>query len=95
MAVLQIHQANLLRSLDEAGPSAERVTDLRSATDLALRATKTAAQAIGRNMAALTATERNLWLTLSDMSGSDRATFLDALVSLSAGLFGPSVKGFT
>ncbi|XDV18175.1 hypothetical protein PO909_023928 [Leuciscus waleckii] len=34
MAVLQIHQANLLRSLDEAGPTKECVTDL------VLRATK-------------------------------------------------------
>ncbi|XDV14306.1 hypothetical protein PO909_014578 [Leuciscus waleckii] len=36
---------------------------------------------------------RHLWLTLSDMSDSDLATFLDAPVP--SGLFGPSVKGFT
>ncbi|CAM4629912.1 unnamed protein product [Leuciscus chuanchicus] len=94
MAVLQVYQADLLRKMDEAGPNPENFNDLRSATDLALRATKSAAQAIGRNMASLTVTERHLWLTLSDMKESDRATFLDTPVAPS-GLFGPAVKGFS
>ncbi|XP_052005141.1 uncharacterized protein LOC127659388 [Xyrauchen texanus] len=47
MAVLQILQADLLREWDEKGRHPEAVTDLRSATDLALRATKAAAQALG------------------------------------------------
>lgn len=45
-------------------------------------------------MGSLTVTEIHLWLTLSDMKEADRAPFLDAPVS-PAGLFGPSVKGFT
>ncbi|XDV25826.1 hypothetical protein PO909_029676 [Leuciscus waleckii] len=76
MATLQIFQADLLRKLDENGPDAICVPDLRSATDLALRATKSAAQAIGRSMASLTVTERHLWLTLSEMSESERAASL-------------------
>lgn len=36
MAVLQVHQANLLCQMDEAGPNPESFTDLRSATDLTL-----------------------------------------------------------
>ncbi|CAM4454333.1 unnamed protein product [Leuciscus chuanchicus] len=93
MATLQIFQADLLRKLDENGPDAICVPDLRSATDLALRATKSAAQAIGRSMASLTVTERHLWLTISEMSESERAAFLDAPLS-PAGLFGTSVKDF-
>ena len=38
--------------------------------------------------------ERHLWLTLSDMSESERTAFLDAPLS-PAGLFGTSVKDFT
>lgn len=86
MAVLQVHQANLLRKMDEEGPNPESFTDLRSVT-------KSATQAIGRSMASLTVTERHLWPMLSDMKESDRATFLDTPVS-TAGLFGPAVKGF-
>ncbi|CAM4463382.1 unnamed protein product [Leuciscus chuanchicus] len=93
MATLQIFQANLLRKLDEEGTEAVNVADLRSATDLALRATKSAAQAIGRNMASLTVAERHLWLTLSEMPDSERSVFLDAPVS-ATGLFGSSVKDF-
>ena len=93
MAILQVFQANLLRKMDEEGPEAVSLQDLRSATDLALRATKSAAQAIGRNMASITVAERHLWLTLSEMSDSERSAFLDAPVS-PAGLFGPSVKDF-
>ncbi|CAM4452228.1 unnamed protein product [Leuciscus chuanchicus] len=93
MAMLQIFQADLLRKLDEEGPDAICVPDLRSATDLALRATKSAAQAIGRTMASLTVSERHLWLTLSEMAESERTAFLDAPLS-ATGLFGSSVKDF-
>ncbi|XDV29503.1 hypothetical protein PO909_032622 [Leuciscus waleckii] len=92
MATLQIFQADLLRK-DEGGPDAICVPDLRSATDLALRATKSAAQAIGRTMASLTVSERHLWLTLSEMAESERTAFLDAPLS-ATGLFGSSVKDF-
>ncbi|XDV35654.1 hypothetical protein PO909_005555 [Leuciscus waleckii] len=93
MVILQVFQANLLRKMEEEGPQAVSLPDLRSATELALRATKSAAQAMGRNMASLTVAERHLWLTLSEMSDSERSAFLDAPVS-PAGLFGSSVKDF-
>ena len=92
MAVLQILQANLLRDLDEKRSEPASLTDLRSATDLSLRATKSAAQAIGRCMASLSVTERHLWLTLADMRESERAVFLNAPLS-PTGLFGPAVSG--
>lgn len=40
MAVLQVFQAKLLRSMDESEPNPAVFRELRSATDLALRATK-------------------------------------------------------
>ncbi|XDV11143.1 hypothetical protein PO909_000161 [Leuciscus waleckii] len=89
MAVLQVLQADLLRQLDKKGPT---LIDLRSATDLSLRATKIAAQAIGRSMASLTVTERHLWLTLDDMGEAERSVFLNAPLSPTA-LFSPAVSG--
>ncbi|XDV15042.1 hypothetical protein PO909_015190 [Leuciscus waleckii] len=93
MAVLQVFQAKLLRSMDESGPDPEAFKDLHSTTDLALRATKTTAQAIGRSMANLTVLERHLWLNLTEMKDVERAAFLDSPIS-TTGLFGPAVKGF-
>ncbi len=87
MAVLQVYQAKLLSAVDESEPDPATLRELRSATDLALRATKTTAQAIGRSMASLVVLERHLWLTLTEVS------FLDAPISPS-GLFGPAVEGF-
>lgn len=81
-------------ALDETGPEPEAFRDLRSATDLALRATKSTAQAIGRAMANLTVLERHLWLVLMEMKDTDKAAFLDAPIT-SSGLFGPAVKNFT
>lgn len=87
MAVLQVFQAKLFRSMDKSGPEPEAFRDLRSATDLA---TKSTAQSIGRSMANLTVLERHLWLTLTDMKDADKAAFLDSPI----GLFDPAVKGF-
>ena len=92
MAVLQVLQADLLRQLDEGELDKSALTDLRSATDLSLRTTKTAAQAIGRSMASLTVIERHLWLTLADMGEQERSVFLNAPLS-PTGLFGPAVSG--
>ncbi len=61
MAVLQVYQAKLLSAIDESEPDPATLRELRSATDLALRATKTTAQAIGRSMASLVVLERHLW----------------------------------
>ncbi len=92
MAVLQVYQAKLLSAVDESEPDPATLRELRSATDLALRATKTTAQAIGRSMASLVVLERHLWLTLTEIKDADRVSFLDAPISPS-GLFGPAVEG--
>ncbi|CAM4466038.1 unnamed protein product [Leuciscus chuanchicus] len=93
MATLQIFQGDLLRKLDEMGPEAICIADLRSASDLTLRATKSAAQAMGRCMASATVAKRHLWLTLTEMADSEPNAFLDAPLS-SAGLFGSSLSEF-
>ncbi|KAL0173696.1 hypothetical protein M9458_029664, partial [Cirrhinus mrigala] len=52
MAVLQAYQADLLKDLDKGqGLSPEEVAELCCTTDLALRATKQAATAMGKSMA--------------------------------------------
>ncbi len=91
MAVLQAYQADLLKELDEGEQiSSSDVGELRRTADLALRATKETARAIGRSMAALVAAERHLWLTLSDMKEKDRVFLMDAPLAPS-GLFGDAV----
>ncbi len=87
MAVLQVFQAKLLASTDESGPDPATLGELRSTTDLALRATKATAQAIGRSMTSLVVLERHLWLTLMEIKDADKVPFLDALISPS-GLLG-------
>ncbi|KAL0199836.1 hypothetical protein M9458_003023, partial [Cirrhinus mrigala] len=61
MAVLQAYQADLLKDLDKGqGLSPDEVAELRRTTDLALRAIKQAATAMGRSMGAMVVTERHL-----------------------------------
>ncbi|KAL0187634.1 hypothetical protein M9458_014733, partial [Cirrhinus mrigala] len=88
MSLLQAYQADLLKELAEG----EKVDleELRKTADLALRATKETARAVGRSMAAMVAAERHLWLTLSDMKEKDRVFLLDAPLE-SSGLFGDAV----
>ncbi len=93
MVVLQVYQAKLLSAIDKSEPDPATLRELRSATDLALRATKTTAQAIGRSMASLVVLEHHLWLTLMEIKDTDKVSFLDAPISPS-GLFGPAVEGF-
>ncbi|KAL0194816.1 hypothetical protein M9458_008388, partial [Cirrhinus mrigala] len=64
--------------------------ELRRTADLALRATKETARAVGRSMAAMVAAERHLWLTLSDMKEKNRVFLLDTPLEPS-GLFGDAV----
>ncbi len=91
MAVLQAYQADLLKDLDNGqGLSPDEVAELRRTTDLALRATKQAATAMGRSMAAMVVTERHLWVNLADLEKKERGFLLDAPVSPSE-LFGTSV----
>ncbi len=73
MSVLQAYQADLLKDLDQGqGLPPEAVTELRRTTDLALRATKQTAAAIGRSMAAMVATERHLWMNLADIGEKEK-----------------------
>lgn len=53
MLILQVYQAKLLCDMDESSPDPSAFRELRSATDLTLRATTTTAQAIGCSMAQL------------------------------------------
>ncbi|CAM4662369.1 unnamed protein product [Leuciscus chuanchicus] len=92
MSIMQAYQAELLGDLEEGGGiGPDTVAELRRATDLSLRATKETAKSIGRSMAALVATERHLWLNLSDIKEKEKHVLLDAPVS-TAGLFGDAVN---
>ncbi len=77
---------------EEAGLDSASLRDQRSATDLALRATKATAQAIGRSMSSLIVLERHLWLMMKEMKETGKVPFLHAPVS-SGSLFGPAVEG--
>ncbi len=72
MAILQVYQAKLIKSLDEDGLDPEMFKELRRATDLALSATKVTARAIGRNMGNLVVLDRHLWLTLTELKNSEK-----------------------
>ncbi len=91
MAVLQVFQAKLLQSLEGGSVAPDAVNDLRAATDIALMATKRAAQAIGRAMGFMVVQQRHLWLTLADLRDADRKVLLNAPIS-SSGLFGDAVE---
>ncbi len=92
MAVLQAYQADLLKDLDNGqGLSPDEVAELRRTTDLALRATKQAATAMGRSMAAMVVTERHLWVNLADLEKKEKGFLLDAPISPSE-IFGTSVE---
>ncbi len=93
MVVLQVFQAKMLAS-EDAGLDSASLRDLRSVTDLALRATKATAQAIVRSMSNLIVLDCHLWLTMTEMKEAEKIPFLDAPVS-SGSLFGPAVEGFT
>ncbi len=78
--------------MDEGtGLTPEAVKELRRATDLALRATKHTARAVGRSMAASVAAERHLWLNLTEIREKEKTFLMDAPISQS-GLFGEAVS---
>ncbi len=93
MALLQVHQAKALKQLHEGDADPGVLQELRTATDLALRATKVTARALGQTMSTLVVQERHLWLTLADMRESDKHRFLDSPIS-QASLFGEAVEDF-
>ncbi len=65
---------------EEAGLDTASLRDLRSVTDLALRATKATLQAIGRSMSSLIVLKCHLWLTMMEMKEADKVPFLEAPV---------------
>ncbi len=75
MALLQVHQAKALKQLHEGGADPGVLQELRTATNLALRATKVTARALGQTMSTLVVQERHMWLTLADMRESDKHRF--------------------
>ncbi len=92
MSLLQAYQAELLADFDEGGAiGLNAVCELCRATDLSLRAAKETAKSNGRSMAALVATERHLWLNLSNVKGKCKNFLMDAPIS-SSGLFGDAVN---
>ncbi len=93
MALLQVHQAKALKQLHEGDADPGVLQELRTATDLALRAMKVTARALGQTMSTLEVQERHLWLILTDTRESDKHRFLDSPIS-QAGLFGEAVEDF-
>ncbi len=92
MAILQAYQADVLKEMDEGtGLTPEAVKELRRATDLALRATKHTARAVGCSMAGSVAAERHLWLNLTEIREKEKVFLMDAPISQS-GLFGEAVS---
>ncbi len=71
------------------GMRPEVLKELRTATDLALRATEITASSLGRAMVQ----ERHIWLHLVDMRDADKVRFLKAPVS-QTGLFCDAVESF-
>lgn len=91
MAVLQVFQAQLLKSLDKGGADPEAFKDLRAGTDFALKATKKTAQVIGPSMGYMVVLQRRLWLTVIELKDVERRVLLNAPVAPS-GLFGDAVE---
>lgn len=95
MSIMQTYHADLLKDLGEHQEiEAGAINELRSTADLALRATRETARCVGRSMAALVATERYLWLNLTEMKARDKTCLLDAPLS-PGGLFGDAVTTVT
>ncbi len=79
------------RKSEGTGLTPEAVKELRRATDLALKATKHTARAVGRPMSGSVAAECHLWLNLTEISEKEEVFLLDAPISQS-GLFGEAVS---
>ncbi len=93
MAILQVHQAKVLKQVHKGSNDPGLMQELRTATDFALRATKFTARSLGKAMSTMVVQERHLWLNLAEMKDVDKARFLDAPIS-QARLFGDTVEGF-
>ncbi len=75
MALLQVHQAKALKQLHEGDADPGVLQELRTATDLALRATKVTARALGQTMSTL---------VVQDMRESDKQEVEDFAQQFSA-----------
>ncbi len=93
MAILQVHQAKVLKQVHEGSTDPGLMQELHTATDFALRATKVTARSLGKAMSTMVVQERHHWLNLVAMKDVDKAHFLDAPIS-PAGLFGDTIEGF-
>ncbi len=71
-------QAKLLCNMDESGQHQEAFKELRTASNLSLRATKATAWAISKTMASLVVLERHLWLNLTEIRDAKKMAFLDS-----------------
>lgn len=98
LSPLELHlpyQTDLLRDLEEGEEiSHNAIRELY--TDLSLQATKETAKSIGHSMSALVATERHLWINLSNIEDQGKSFLMDTPLSPS-GLFGDTVtssRGF-
>ncbi len=77
LALLQVHQAKALRDLHEGGHDLEVLSELRTATDLTLWATKYTAWSLGRAMSNMVVQEYHLWLCLANMREAGKVQFLE------------------
>ncbi len=77
LALLQVHQAKALRDLHEGGHDPEVLSELRTATDLTLWATKYTAWSLGRAMSNMVVQEYHLWLCLANMREAGKVRFLE------------------
>ncbi len=89
MAILQVHQAKALKEMHEDSSDPGLMQELRTATDLTLRAMKVTARSLGKAMSTMVVQERHLWLDLAEMKDSSWRTPISQ-----AGLFGDTVEGF-
>lgn len=64
-ALQQVYQAKALKELHEGNADLELLQQVRTPTDLALRATKVTACTLGQTMSTLVVQERHLWLKLA------------------------------
>ncbi|XDV15265.1 hypothetical protein PO909_015389 [Leuciscus waleckii] len=91
MALLQVYQAKALMDMHEGSLDRALMSELRTATDLALRSTSVAACMFGLMMSTLVVQEHHRWLSLVDMADVDKVRFLDSPIS-QVGLFGDAVE---
>ncbi|MGH0120193.1 UNVERIFIED_CONTAM: hypothetical protein FKN15_006354 [Acipenser sinensis] len=90
-ALGQAYQAQLMESLSENHrPSSQQLEELRLINRNLLWLSKLSGQAIGRNLAALVAACRQLWLSQARVLDADKTTLLDVTVT-PGHTFGPVV----